>query len=40
MISIPNRAKSKRLVAVQIISIAQHAKPNIIGQIDDRLPQL
>jgi hypothetical protein len=36
----PKREKSKRLVAVHIISIAQQAKPNIIGQIDDRRPQL
>ena len=40
IISIPKRAKSKRLVAVQIISIAQHARPNIIGQMDERRPQL
>jgi hypothetical protein len=40
MISIPKRAKSNRLVAVQIISMAQHARPNIIGQIEDRRPQL
>src|SRR5512138_900415 len=40
MISIPKREKSNRLVAVAIISIAQQARPNIIGQIDDRLPQL
>ena len=31
MISIPNRARSYRLAAVQIISIAQHARPHIIG---------
>src|SRR5271157_718281 len=40
MISIPKRARSKRLAAVQIISMAQQARPNIIGQTDARRPQL
>jgi hypothetical protein len=40
MISIPKREKSNRLVAAQIISMAQQARPNIIGQMDDRRPQL
>jgi hypothetical protein len=40
MTSIPKREKSYRLVAVQIISIAQQASPNIIGQIEERRPQL
>jgi hypothetical protein len=40
MISIPNREKSNLLVAAHIISIAQQAKPNIIGHIDDLRPQL
>jgi hypothetical protein len=31
---------SKRLAAVQIISMAQQAKPNIIGQTEARRPQL
>jgi hypothetical protein len=30
----PNREKSKRLAAVHIISIAQQANPNIIGQAE------
>jgi hypothetical protein len=36
MTSIPNREKSNRLVAAQIISIPQQARPNIIGQIEFR----
>jgi hypothetical protein len=36
----PNRAISKRLAAVQIISIAQHARPKTIGHIDELRPQL
>ena len=36
----PKRSMSKRLAAVEIISIAQHASPNWSGQIDDRRPQL
>jgi len=40
MISMPKRAKSKRAAAVQIISMAQQARPNIIGQAEYFLPQL
>src|SRR3954470_8678480 len=38
--SAPNRAVSNRLDAVQIISIAQQARPNPSGQRLDRRPQL
>src|SRR5512135_212663 len=38
--SAPNRAISNRLDAVQIISIAQQARPNPSGQRLDRRPQL
>src|SRR5436309_6874384 len=38
--SAPNRARSYRDVAVAIISMAQHARPNCNGQIDDFRPQL
>ena len=38
--SAPNRAMSNRLDAVQIISIAQHARPKPSGHRLDRRPQL
>ncbi len=38
--SAPNRAMSNRLEAVQIISIAQHARPKPSGQSAERRPQL
>jgi hypothetical protein len=38
--SIPNRARSKRLAAVAMNSIAQQAVPNGIGQREFALPQL
>src|SRR5437660_8468633 len=38
--SAPNRAISKREADAAIISIAQHARPNPIGQIDDSRAQL
>src|SRR3954451_9505008 len=38
--SAPKRAMSNRLDAVQIISIAQHARPNPRGQRLERRPQL
>src|SRR3954453_18228708 len=38
--SAPNRAMSKRDADAAIISIAQHARPNPIGQIDDSRAQL
>ena len=38
--SAPKRAMSNRLEAVQIISIAQQARPNPRGQRLDRRPQL
>src|SRR5215471_8516258 len=34
--SAPNRATSYRLQLIAIISIAQHASPNVTGQMDDR----
>src|SRR5438094_8605925 len=34
--SAPNRAMSYRDALIAIISIAQHAKPNVTGQIDER----
>jgi hypothetical protein len=40
MISMPNRAKSNRLDAVAIISMAQHAKPKSKGHILDARLQL
>jgi hypothetical protein len=36
----PNRSMSKRDANVAIISIAQHASPNVTGQIDDFRAQL
>ncbi len=38
--SAPNRAMSKRDVVDAIISIAQHARPNVSGQIADLRAQL
>src|SRR5919197_4847698 len=38
--TIPKRSTSKRLANVAIISIAQHASPNVTGQIDDLRAQL
>jgi hypothetical protein len=38
--SIPNREKSNRLEAAQIISIAQHANPNPNGHSEFRRDQL
>src|SRR5204863_8635530 len=38
--TIPNRSTSKRDAKVAIISIAQHARPNVTGQIDDFRAQL
>src|SRR3954462_4518492 len=38
--SAPNRAMSNRLEAVQIISIAQHARPKPRGHKLERRPQL
>src|SRR5215470_13120457 len=34
--SAPNRAISYRLQLIAIISIAQHARPNVTGQMDER----
>ena len=34
--SAPNRAMSYRLQLIAIISIAQHAKPKVTGQMADR----
>src|SRR3954465_2657863 len=34
--SAPKRATSYRLQLIAIISIAQHARPNVTGQIDER----
>src|SRR6478736_1557586 len=34
--SAPKRAMSYREALIAIISIAQHARPNVTGQIDDR----
>jgi hypothetical protein len=39
-ISAPNRARSYRAMVVAIISMAQQASPNCIGQIEFRRPQL
>jgi hypothetical protein len=36
----PNRSTSNREANVAIISIAQHASPNVTGQIDDLRAQL
>ena len=36
----PKRSTSKRDANVAIISIAQHARPNVTGQIDDLRAQL
>src|SRR3990170_6863533 len=38
--TIPNRSTSKREANVAIISIAQHASPNVTGQIEDFRAQL
>src|SRR5438876_11838442 len=38
--TIPKRSTSKRDARVAIISIAQHASPNVTGQIDDLRAQL
>src|SRR5919205_4383301 len=38
--TIPNRSTSKREANVAIISIAQHARPKVTGQIDDLRAQL
>src|SRR6476660_7204124 len=38
--SAPNRARSKRASMTAIISIAQQARPNCIGQIEERRAQL
>src|SRR5437667_12719227 len=38
--TIPKRSTSKREANVAIISIAQHARPNVTGQIDDLRAQL
>src|SRR5206468_13113519 len=38
--TIPKRSTSKRDAKVAIISIAQHASPNVTGQIDDLRAQL
>src|ERR671922_1301570 len=38
--TMPNRSTSKRDANVAIISIAQHASPNVTGQIDDLRAQL
>src|SRR5439155_21519163 len=38
--TMPNRSTSKRDANVAIISIAQHARPNVTGQIDDLRAQL
>jgi len=38
--TIPNRSTSKREAKVAIISIAQHASPNVTGQIEDFRAQL
>src|SRR5919198_3716505 len=37
--SAPKRAMSYRDALIAIISIAQHARPNVTGQIDDRRAQ-
>jgi hypothetical protein len=38
--SAPNRAMSYRDALIAIISIAQHARPKVTGQIEDRRAQL
>src|SRR3972149_5347674 len=38
--TMPRRSTSKRDAKVAIISIAQHARPNVTGQTDDFLAQL
>src|SRR5437660_12792582 len=38
--TMPKRSTSKREANVAIISIAQHASPNVTGQIDDLRAQL
>src|SRR5499426_4537190 len=38
--TIPNRSTSNREANVAIISIAQHASPNVTGQIEDLRAQL
>src|SRR3989449_7843045 len=38
--TMPNRSTSKRDANVAIISMAQHASPNVTGQIDDLRAQL
>src|SRR5882724_11698200 len=38
--TMPNRSVSKREAKVAIISMAQHASPNVSGQIDDLRAQL
>src|SRR6266481_1295222 len=38
--TIPKRSTSKRDAKVAIISMAQHARPNVTGQIDDFRAQL
>src|SRR5215475_2443163 len=38
--TIPKRSTSKRDANVAIISMAQHARPNVTGQIDDFRAQL
>src|SRR5690242_524644 len=38
--TMPKRSTSKREAKVAIISIAQHASPNVTGQIDDLRAQL
>ena len=38
--TIPNRSTSKRDANVAIISIAQHASPNVTGHIEDFRAQL
>src|SRR6185369_1663206 len=38
--TIPNRSTSNRDANVAIISMAQHASPNVTGQIDDLRAQL
>src|SRR5580765_660386 len=38
--TMPSRSTSKREAKVAIISIAQHARPNVTGQTDDLRAQL
>src|SRR5919198_6163017 len=38
--TMPKRSTSKREAKVAIISMAQHARPNVTGQIDDFRAQL